>query len=249
MRYRCARTTARISHRAIRRRDPAQRRTPSATCTRCSPLRGSRARSSSSASRWAASSRSCMPPRTRKRSPAWCWSSRTIRTNGTNFSDISLLNRLQRIELSAWTTRRSSIICQLREDAARRALPEVPLVVVTAPNATGEWPPDWDAELFDRLRAEQQADLASRVPGGVQVFAEQKRPRRTERAASGHHRRRPDGAGVSCWLTCQSRPARSIVPTTRPPRSSPPRGAKPTFAIGLRATASEPPEAGCRRRP
>lgn len=63
------------------------------------------------------------------------------------------------------------------ETQAVGPLPQMPLVVVTAPNATGEWPPDWDAELFDRLRAEQQADLASRVPGGVQVFAEQ----------SGHH--------------------------------------------------------------
>lgn len=63
------------------------------------------------------------------------------------------------------------------ETQAAGPLPEVPLVVVTAPNATGEWPPDWDAELFDRLRAEQQADLASGTPGGVQVLAER----------SGHH--------------------------------------------------------------
>ena len=59
------------------------------------------------------------------------------------------------------------------ETQAAGPLPAAPLVVVTAPNATGQWPPDWDAELFDQLRAEQQADLASRIPGGVQVFAEQ----------------------------------------------------------------------------
>jgi pimeloyl-ACP methyl ester carboxylesterase len=63
------------------------------------------------------------------------------------------------------------------ETQAAGPLPEVPLVVVTAPNATGQWPPDWDADVFDRLRREQQADLASRIPGGVQVFAED----------SGHH--------------------------------------------------------------
>jgi pimeloyl-ACP methyl ester carboxylesterase len=66
----------------------------------------------------------------------------------------------------------------LEETHAAGPLPEMPLVVVTAPNARGQWPPDWDRELFDRLRAEQQADLASRTPGGgVQVFAE----------VSGHH--------------------------------------------------------------
>lgn len=64
-----------------------------------------------------------------------------------------------------------------KETQSAGPLPEVPLVVVTAPNATGQWPPDWDADLFDRLRAEQQADLASRIPGGVQVFADE----------SGHH--------------------------------------------------------------
>jgi len=50
-------------------------------------------------------------------------------------------------------------------------LPRVPLVVVTAGISEG-WPSDWDAELFDALRAEQQADLATLVPGGRQVTAE-----------------------------------------------------------------------------
>ena len=58
-------------------------------------------------------------------------------------------------------------------DETRNAgpLPEVPLVVITAPGSA-EWPPDWDAKLFDRLRAQQQADLASLVPDGRQVIAE-----------------------------------------------------------------------------
>jgi pimeloyl-ACP methyl ester carboxylesterase len=56
--------------------------------------------------------------------------------------------------------------------AAKQKLPSVPLVVVTAGKSDG-WPPDWDAELFDRLRAEQQADLATRVPGGRQVVAKE----------------------------------------------------------------------------
>jgi len=58
-------------------------------------------------------------------------------------------------------------------DQARKAgpLPHVPLVVVTA--TLGEdWPPSWDAKLFDRLRAQQQADLAHQVPGGQQLFAQ-----------------------------------------------------------------------------
>lgn len=55
-------------------------------------------------------------------------------------------------------------------------LPEVPLIVVTAGVPEG-WPPGWDAELFDALRAEQQAELATLVTGGRQVFAE----------TSGHH--------------------------------------------------------------
>jgi pimeloyl-ACP methyl ester carboxylesterase len=57
------------------------------------------------------------------------------------------------------------------EVQAAGALPEVPLVVVTAGISEG-WPPGWDAELFDRLRAEQQADLATLIPGGRQVVAE-----------------------------------------------------------------------------
>jgi hypothetical protein len=46
----------------------------------------------------------------------------------------------------------------------------VPLVVITATSSDG-WPPGWDPQLFDQLRAEQQADLATRVPGGQQVSA------------------------------------------------------------------------------
>ena len=53
---------------------------------------------------------------------------------------------------------------------AEPELPSVPLVVVTAGRTDG-WPPGWDAQLFDRLRSEQQADLAARVPDSRQVFA------------------------------------------------------------------------------
>ena len=58
-------------------------------------------------------------------------------------------------------------------DQARRAgpLPHVPLVVVTATISDG-WPPGWNPKLFDRLRAQQQADLADQVRGGQQIFAE-----------------------------------------------------------------------------
>jgi pimeloyl-ACP methyl ester carboxylesterase len=59
----------------------------------------------------------------------------------------------------------------LDEVQAAGSLPDVPLVVVTATVSEG-WPPDWDSELFDRLRSEQQKDLASRVPGGRQILAE-----------------------------------------------------------------------------
>jgi len=51
-------------------------------------------------------------------------------------------------------------------------LPEVPLVVVTAGISEG-WPEEWgDPAVFDGIRARHQEDLASRVPGGVQLIAE-----------------------------------------------------------------------------
>jgi pimeloyl-ACP methyl ester carboxylesterase len=50
-------------------------------------------------------------------------------------------------------------------------LPDVPLVVVTAA-INDEWPPGWDPETFDTLRAAQQADLATFTPQGRQVVAE-----------------------------------------------------------------------------
>jgi pimeloyl-ACP methyl ester carboxylesterase len=52
------------------------------------------------------------------------------------------------------------------------AMPDVPLVVVTA-GVPEDWPPGWDSRVFDRLRAAQQADLASLVPNGTQVIAKQ----------------------------------------------------------------------------
>ncbi len=53
---------------------------------------------------------------------------------------------------------------------AAPALPDVPLVVITAGVQEG-WPPGWDAEVFNRLRAAQQTDLASLVTDGTQVIA------------------------------------------------------------------------------
>ncbi len=51
-------------------------------------------------------------------------------------------------------------------------LPEVPLIVVTAGISEG-WPEEWgDPAVFDGIRAGHQEDLASRVPGGVQLIAE-----------------------------------------------------------------------------
>lgn len=64
----------------------------------------------------------------------------------------------------------------LDEVHAAGALPNVPLVVVTAGISEG-WPPGWDAETFDALRAAQQADLATLTDHGTQVIA----------ATSGHH--------------------------------------------------------------
>jgi pimeloyl-ACP methyl ester carboxylesterase len=69
------------------------------------------------------------------------------------------------------------------EVQAAGPLPDVPLVVVTA-SMNQEWPPGWDPETFDALRAAQQADLATFTPQGRQVVAE----------GSGHHvpSQRPD---------------------------------------------------------
>lgn len=59
----------------------------------------------------------------------------------------------------------------LEELQAAGSLPDVPLVVVTAARSEG-WPPGWDAETFDALRAAQQADLATFTSQGSQVVAE-----------------------------------------------------------------------------
>lgn len=58
------------------------------------------------------------------------------------------------------------------EVRAAGRLPAVPLVVVTA-GAPVEWPPGWNPKVFNRLRSRQQADLATLVPGGRQIFAPQ----------------------------------------------------------------------------
>lgn len=55
---------------------------------------------------------------------------------------------------------------------AAPGLPDRPLVVITA-GKPGEWPPGWDAEVFNRLRAAQQKDLVGLVSDGTQVVAKQ----------------------------------------------------------------------------
>ena len=52
------------------------------------------------------------------------------------------------------------------------SLPDRPLVVITA-GQPAEWPPGWNAKVFDRLRAAQQKDLVSRVSDGTQIIAEE----------------------------------------------------------------------------
>ena len=62
------------------------------------------------------------------------------------------------------------VFASFQEAQRAGALPDVPLVVVTG--TTNEWPPGWDPKVFDRLRAQQQEDLATSVPGGTQVIAD-----------------------------------------------------------------------------
>ena len=57
------------------------------------------------------------------------------------------------------------------EAQAAGDLPDVPLIVITAGQSEG-WPPGWDPETFDALRAAQQADLATRVTNGCQMTAD-----------------------------------------------------------------------------
>jgi alpha/beta hydrolase fold len=62
------------------------------------------------------------------------------------------------------------VYASFKEVQKAEPLPDIPLVVVTAGRSEG-WPPGWDPDVFDRLRAEQQADLANMVPNGQQVIA------------------------------------------------------------------------------
>jgi len=64
------------------------------------------------------------------------------------------------------------ISASFEEVQAASGLPDLPLVVITA-GQPAEWPPGWDADVFNRLRAAQQKDLADSVPDGTQVIAEQ----------------------------------------------------------------------------
>lgn len=68
------------------------------------------------------------------------------------------------------------VFAGFNELQAAGPLPNVPLVVITAGISEG-WPPGWDAETFDALRAAQQADLVTFTDKGSQVVAE----------TSGHH--------------------------------------------------------------
>jgi pimeloyl-ACP methyl ester carboxylesterase len=62
------------------------------------------------------------------------------------------------------------VFASFREAQRAGDLPQVPLVVVTG--TSNDWPPGWDPQVFDRLRAQQQHDLATSVPGGTQVMAD-----------------------------------------------------------------------------
>jgi pimeloyl-ACP methyl ester carboxylesterase len=68
------------------------------------------------------------------------------------------------------------VFAGLDEVQAAGSLPNVPLVVVTAGISEG-WPPGWDVETFDALRAAQQTNLATFTDNGRQVIA----------ATSSHH--------------------------------------------------------------
>ena len=66
----------------------------------------------------------------------------------------------------------ADVFSSFDEVRAAGPLPTVPLVVVTA-GVPEEWPPGWNPKVFNRLRSKQQADLATLVPGGRQMFARQ----------------------------------------------------------------------------
>jgi pimeloyl-ACP methyl ester carboxylesterase len=57
-----------------------------------------------------------------------------------------------------------------KEVQAAPAVPDRPLVVVTA-GQPAEWPPGWDAKVFDGLRAAEQKDLVSLSSHGTQLIA------------------------------------------------------------------------------
>jgi pimeloyl-ACP methyl ester carboxylesterase len=64
------------------------------------------------------------------------------------------------------------LYASFKQVQAAPGLPDRPLVVITAGKPEG-WPPGWDAEVFNRLRADQQKDLVGRVSDGTQVIAKQ----------------------------------------------------------------------------
>jgi pimeloyl-ACP methyl ester carboxylesterase len=64
------------------------------------------------------------------------------------------------------------VYASFKEVQSARGLPDRPLVVITA-GKPEDWPPGWDAQVFNRLRAAQQKDLVGLVPDGTQVIAKQ----------------------------------------------------------------------------
>jgi pimeloyl-ACP methyl ester carboxylesterase len=62
------------------------------------------------------------------------------------------------------------VFASFAQTRAAPALRQMPLVVVTA-GIPEEWPPGWAPKVFNRLRAQQQADLAAMAQGGVQIIA------------------------------------------------------------------------------
>ena len=64
----------------------------------------------------------------------------------------------------------ADVYSSFAEVQAARSIPDRPLVVITAGRPEA-WPPGWDPEVFDRLRARQQKDLVGLTSHGTQLIA------------------------------------------------------------------------------
>jgi pimeloyl-ACP methyl ester carboxylesterase len=66
----------------------------------------------------------------------------------------------------------ADVFASFKEVQAAPAVPDRPLVVITA-GKLEDWPPGWDAQVFNPLRAAQQRDLVGLVSDGTQIIAKQ----------------------------------------------------------------------------